>query len=72
MGRYYEYASIPESQYDVWGPNTEEVTKSYVQLCIDESKKKERYRYNLAIEEKSSGRVIGGVGLEGERQIALC
>lgn len=50
------------SQYDIWGPNTEEDSKNFVNLCISESKEENRYKYNLAIEEKSSGKVIGGVG----------
>lgn len=59
----HEYSSIPEfSQYDIWGPNTEEDSKNFVNLCISESKEENRYKYNLAIEEKSSGKVIGGVG----------
>lgn len=70
----HEYGSLPDfSQYDVWGPNSEDDTRNFINEKASEGDHKNRYTFDLAIFHKGDEKVIGGVGIRraGERsQIA--
>ena len=59
--RIHLYASLPDfSQYDTWGPNTEDETKRHVALCMVSAIEEPRYRFSLAVCEKDNNQLIGG------------
>ena len=61
----HRYASIPEfSQFDVWGPNSETDTKRFVADCVASLSRDPVQRYELAVELKFDGSVIGGCTLK--------
>ncbi|KZE68870.1 acetyltransferase [Fictibacillus phosphorivorans] len=56
----HQYASQEiVSQYQPWGPNSENDSISYVSEVIEESKKVPRVRFAQAIIETNSGKLIG-------------
>ena len=58
------YASIPEfSQYDVWGPNSEEDTKNFIKDAQQKEQKNPQYEFEFAVVLKDSGELIGGCGI---------
>jgi RimJ/RimL family protein N-acetyltransferase len=60
----HEYNQNPEvTRYMTWGPNSEEQTQEFVRQAIDSQKPAPRYYYELAVETKDTGEIIGGVGL---------
>ena len=60
----HQYAKVPEfSQYDFWGPNTEQDSIDFVNTMIDQANHDLRYKFDLAIVHKESNKVIGGVGI---------
>jgi len=60
----HEYASIPEfSQYDVWGPNSEQDSKEFVKRMMEQALDKPRYKYDLAVVHLVDKKVIGGIGV---------
>lgn len=60
----HEYSSDPEVvKYTLWGPNTEEETRSFLWLCRLYQETKPRLNYGLAVTLKDSDRLIGGCGL---------
>lgn len=50
-------------RYMLWGPNSIKETKEFIELAIKESNEEHRTIYNLAIEHKESGSLIGGISL---------
>ena len=67
--RVHLYASIAEfSQFDAWGPNSVEDTKTFISQMLQVQKNLPRYQFEFAIEDKSSGNLIGGCGLRRETQ----
>ncbi|MDO5435592.1 MAG: GNAT family N-acetyltransferase [Clostridia bacterium] len=58
-----EYSSDYETvKHMMFGPNTPEQTREYLeQQCAEEMKAVPRMHYNLAMELKETGRVIGGI-----------
>jgi RimJ/RimL family protein N-acetyltransferase len=61
----HRYAAVPEfSQYDVWGPNSEDDTKKFVADCISKLAQNPVQRYELAVESRADGTVIGGCTLK--------
>ncbi len=69
--RAHLYASDPVfSQYEVWGPNSEEETKKYVADCIEQTSQDPIQDYVLAVTLRSNDEMIGGCGLKtiGEDQ----
>jgi len=51
-------------KFQVWGPNSEEDTMAFIEEAIAfAGVETTRTRYEMAIEDKASGHVIGGVGL---------
>ncbi|MCI5071367.1 GNAT family N-acetyltransferase [bacterium] len=60
----HAYAKLKDfAQYDVWGPNTEQDSKKFVQDCILKNSNKNAYEYEFAITLKSSQKLIGGCSL---------
>lgn len=63
----HRYATDEEAlKYVFWGPNTPEETWEFLRLAQAEQLANPRASFNFAIEEKSSGRMIGGCGLTME------
>lgn len=55
------YASNPEvTEYMIWGPNTEDETKSYVSQQIEKQQAPERTDYEFAVVLKDTNQLIGG------------
>lgn len=62
--RVHLYASIPEfSKFEVWGPNSIEDTKAFVARCIADISETPVTSYQLAVELRESGQLIGGCTL---------
>jgi len=60
----HAYASDPEVvRLMIWGPNTPEMTKTYLAGALKEQDEWPRASVSLAIELKSERRVIGSIGL---------
>ena len=59
----HAYASDYETvKHMMFGPNTEEQTRAYLEKqCREEREAEPRMHYNLAIQRRDNGRVIGGV-----------
>ena len=59
----HAYASDYETiKHMAFGPNTEQQTREYLEKqCPEERSAVPRMHYNLAIQRKDSGRVIGGI-----------
>jgi RimJ/RimL family protein N-acetyltransferase len=67
--RVHAYASMPLfSQYDVWGPNTEEDTIKFLNDNIEKSQVENRFEFTFAICLKDNGLLIGGCGLVRESE----
>lgn len=61
----HRYAAIADfAQYDVWGPNSEDDTKKFVADCIHKLSQRPVQRYELAVQLKADGSVIGGCSLK--------
>lgn len=62
------YASVPEfSQYEIWGPNSIDDTKIFVNQMITQAASKDRFLFNLALCLKD-GTFVGGCGIRRESQ----
>jgi len=48
--------------YEVWGPNTEEQTKEFIEKSINERKEKPRRAFEICVTLKSAKNLIGGCG----------
>lgn len=60
----HSYASVYENiRYMIWGPNTEEDTRRFIREAIERTKALPQKKYDFAVVQKSSGRVIGGCGI---------
>lgn len=60
----HEYASDPDvTRLLVWGPNTIELTRTFLTRALEEQKQWPRNSIGLAIELKAERRVIGSLGL---------
>lgn len=75
------YAGDPEvCRYMLWGPNTLEQTRGFCMSQLDIQRSRDRQDYELAVIEKASGDLVGGVGLrvrntlqrEGDVGYVLC
>lgn len=65
----HSYASDPQvTCYVVWGPNTEQQTKEFIERMKCHARQTPRREHNLAVVLKEGNRLIGGCGLtlEGE------
>ena len=60
----HDYASDPEVvQYVPWGPNTERVTRDFIENCITKAEADPRLEYVLAVVPKRQSRLVGTVGI---------
>ncbi|MCI0439420.1 MAG: GNAT family N-acetyltransferase [Chloroflexi bacterium] len=60
----HEYASDPEvCRFMVWGPNTEEQTRSFIARMVELRQERPRASFELAIELREEGRLIGACGI---------
>ena len=65
----HEYAKEPDfSKYDFWGPNTEDDTKEYVRRSIEQEHHDPRYKFDFAVVDRASGKVIGGAGIRRDSE----
>ena len=63
--RVHLYASNPEfSQFDVWGPNTVDDSRSYVADCIAKTAMRPVLDYELAVILRDQELLIGGCGIK--------
>jgi RimJ/RimL family protein N-acetyltransferase len=59
-----EYTTDPEViKYLTFGPNTEEESKQFIELCKSNQKENPRKNYNLGITISSENKLIGGSGI---------
>lgn len=62
----HAYASDPEvTLYTLFGPNTEEQTRGFLELMAKEAAAEPRQNHNLAVTDRESGALFGGCGLIG-------
>ncbi|NQX81850.1 MAG: GNAT family N-acetyltransferase [Flavobacteriaceae bacterium] len=54
--------------YEVWGPNTEEQTKAFIEKSINERKENPRREFELCVTLKSSLKLIGGCGFRIKKE----
>lgn len=60
----HEYGSDPEVvRFLPWGPNTPDVTKAFIQRCLDSQNAEDRKSYDLAAVVEDENRIIGGIGI---------
>ena len=60
----HEYGSDPEVvRYLVWGPNTEEETRAFLERMQARAAADPRVEYGLAVIEKEPGCLVGGIGI---------
>ena len=70
--RVHLYGSDPEfTQFETWGPNTEEDTRNFLLKMISQADQDPRYEFDFAVCLKDSGLLIGGCGLRRESQKSL-
>ncbi|MEK5057986.1 GNAT family N-acetyltransferase [Paenibacillus sp. FSL H7-0326] len=72
----HKYASSPRvTEHTLWGPNSEEETKSYVSHQIAMQQLNERTDYEFAVILKETNQLIGGCGMyirEKNAEIGYC
>jgi ribosomal-protein-alanine N-acetyltransferase len=59
----------------IWGPNSEEVTKAFIQQTIEMQNKSPRIDYEFAVMNRTDGKLIGGVGIhtsDRQGEIGYC
>lgn len=62
--RVHIYAAVPAfSQYEMWGPNTEDDSKKFVADMVLQARTQPRFKFDLAICLKASELQIGGAGI---------
>ncbi|UUZ81130.1 GNAT family N-acetyltransferase [Paenibacillus sp. P26] len=60
----HSYASNPiVVRYMIWGPNTEEETRGFLERAMEMQRQEPRQDYEMAVIRKEDGRLIGGCGL---------
>ena len=60
----HSYADCAENLiYMMWGPNTEEQTRDFINMSIAQAEESPCVNYNYAVELKNHGKVIGGCGI---------
>jgi [ribosomal protein S5]-alanine N-acetyltransferase len=65
--RVHLYRSLPDfSQYDNWGPNTEEDTQKFISNRVARSQKNPIYQFEFAFCLKENELLIGGCGIRRE------
>ncbi len=61
----HEYSSDYENvKHMMFGPNTPEQTRGYLEKqCVEEREANPRMHYNIALQRKEDGKVLGGISL---------
>ena len=60
----HHYASNPKvTEYMLWGPNTEEESKSYVEQQIIKQQATDRTDYEFGVIHKETNQLLGGCGI---------
>lgn len=60
----HEYCADPEVvRFMLWGPNTPEQTKEFIERMMESQEEEPRTHFELAVVQKDRGKIIGGVGL---------
>lgn len=60
----HRYASDERvTEHTLWGPNEEEDSVAFIQLCLEQQQKEDRTEYSLAVEKKETGTLIGGCNI---------
>lgn len=60
----HAYAMDPEVvRYELWGPNDEEQSRSFVEGAIRASRESPRQTYELAVVLRETGALVGGAGI---------
>lgn len=60
----HRYASDSDvTAHMIWGPNTDAETDAFIEMVLGMQKQEPRSGFELAVELKSSGELIGGCGL---------
>lgn len=68
----HSYAIDPEVvEFMEWGPNTEAETRAFIQGQLDHQKEPNRTIFEHAVTLKSSGELIGGVGITVEEDTGI-
>jgi len=63
------YGSVPEfSQYELWGPNSIDDSKNFVNAMVVQAADQGRYKFDCAVCLGTDGRLIGGCGIRREAQ----
>ena len=64
----HAYAKDAETvRFMVWGPNSSEDTRNFIQLAISQQKTEPRVHYQLAVVLKDNAQIIGGCGIHVHR-----
>lgn len=67
--RVHLYGSIPEfSQYELWGPNTVEDSKNFVNVMVEQTQEPDRAKFDFAVCLRDGDLLIGGCGIRRETQ----
>jgi len=67
----HQYGQDPDVlKYMLWGPNTKEETRAFLESAILEGQAEPRTSYNLALIQKDIGAMIGGISLTLDRNSA--
>lgn len=67
--RVHLYGSDPEfTKYELWGPNTEEDSRKFVEEMVRQAEGNPRYKYDFAVCLKDQGLLIGGCGIRRETE----
>lgn len=67
--RVHIYGSVPEfSKYELWGPNTVEDSKSFVNLMLEQAQAARRTNFDFAVCLKDQDLLIGGCGIRRETE----
>jgi len=67
----HHYSSDPQvTKYMVWGPNTEEETRQFINIAVEQQRQMIRQDFEFAVVLQGTGELIGGCGLHisGSRQ----
>lgn len=72
----HTYASNPlVATHMIWGPNTEEDTKAFIQRTTEMQSQSQRIDFEFAVTLQTDGKVIGGVGIHAmdrQGEIGYC
>jgi ribosomal-protein-alanine N-acetyltransferase len=60
----HEYSSDADvARYMVWGPNTQEQTREFVERVVSYQSQDPRTHFELVVELKETGKLVGGIGI---------